>query len=162
MEEHIQELNQKVVGESGIEHLTNKEDIGAQSWLQHNGHVGGIEESDGVWTARTTLARGLHWDLNTETLEVDNSGEDDDGGQQVHDVWEILAVESLLKSTLLVWPCEEKVEKSNHGTLEFRSSAGVDRSWGEGLPDNRLADVGSNEKRNTTAQAISLLEKLIK
>jgi len=67
-----------------------------------------------------------------------------------------------VESTLLVWPCEEKVEKSNHGTLEFRSSAGVDRSWGEGLPDNRLADVGSNEKRNTTAQAISLLEKLIK
>jgi len=62
-----------------------------------------------------------------------------------------------MESTLLVGPCEEKVEKSNHGTLKFRSSAGIDSGWREGLPDNRLADVGCNEERNTTSKAISLL-----
>ena len=114
--------------------------------MQHDGHVGGVEEADGVRTAGATLAGGLDRDLDAETLEVDDGGEDDEGCEQVHDVGEVLSIERLLESTLLVGPCEEQVEERNDGALEFWATAGVDGGWGESLPDNGLADVGGNEK----------------
>jgi hypothetical protein len=53
------------------------------------------------------------------------------------------------------------VEQSDNGSLEFRTTASVDGSWGEGFPDNALTDVGSNEERDTGSQTVALLEKLI-
>lgn len=41
-------LDQKVVAEARVEHLTEEEDVGRQSRLEHDGHVGGVEETDGV------------------------------------------------------------------------------------------------------------------
>jgi hypothetical protein len=142
--------------------LADQEDVGGQSALQHDGHVGGVEKADRVRTACATLAGGLDWDLDTETLEVDDGGEYNEGGEEVHDVGEILSIESLLERSLLVWPCEEQVEERNDCTLELWSTAGVDGSWGKCLPHNGLADVGRNEKRDTTSETISLLEELIK
>lgn len=43
------------------------------------------------------------------------------------------------------------------GEREVLTSAGVDGGWAEGLPDNGLTDVGSNEERDSRAQAIALL-----
>jgi hypothetical protein len=53
------------------------------------------------------------------------------------------------------------VEESNDGTLELGATAGVDGRGGEGLPDDRLANVGSDEQRNTAAETVALLEKLV-
>lgn len=72
--------DQEVLGEAGVEHLTDEEDVGGESGLQHDGHVGGIEEADGVGATSTTLARGLDGNLDTEALEVDDGGEDGEGG----------------------------------------------------------------------------------
>lgn len=38
-----EEADQEVVGESGEEHLADQEDVGGESRLQHDGHVGGVE-----------------------------------------------------------------------------------------------------------------------
>jgi len=156
-----EELDEEVLGEAGVEHLADQEDVGRKGSLQHDGHVGGVEEADWVRAACATLSGGLDWDFNTETLEVDNGGEDNEGGQQVHDVGEILSIKSLLERTLLVWPGKEQVEERNDCSLELWTPAGVDGGWGECLPDNGLADVGRNEKGDTASKTISLLEELI-
>ena len=155
------EADQEVVGESGEEHLADQEDVGGESRLQHDGHVGGVEQADRVRAAGTTLARGLDGNLDAEALEVDDGNKDEDGGQEVHDVGEVLAVEGLLESTLLVGPGHQKVEQSNDGTLKLGATAGVDGGGREGLPHDGLADVGGNEQRDTTAKTVALLEKLI-
>ena len=154
-------LNQKVVAEARVEHLTDEEDVGGKSRLEHDGHVGGVEETDGVRTAHTTLARRLDGDLDAETLEVDDGAEDGNGSDQVHDVGQVLAVEGLLEGKLLVGPGDQKVDKGDDGTLELRTSASVDGGRRESLPDDRLANVGSDEERNTTAETVALLEKLV-
>jgi hypothetical protein len=157
-----EELDEDVLREAGVQHLTDQENVGAESGLQHDGHVGGVEQADGVRAAHATLAGRLDGDLNAEALQVDDSGEDEECGQEVHDVGQVLAVEGLVESTLLVGPGQEKVEESDDGTLELGATAGVDGRGGEGLPDDRLADVGSNEQRNTAAETVALLEELVK
>jgi hypothetical protein len=53
------------------------------------------------------------------------------------------------------------VEQGNDGTLELRATASVNGGGGERLPDNGLADVGSNEQRDTATKTVALLEELI-
>lgn len=156
-----QKTDQKVVRETRIEHLADQEDVGAESRLEHDRHVRGIEQTDGVGSAHTTLARRLDGNLNAESLKVNDSGENQESGQKVHDVGEILAVESLLQSTLLVGPGQEQVEESNDGTLELGASTGVNGCGGESLPDDRLADVGGNEEGDTTSKTVSLLQQFV-
>ena len=69
---NTEELDEEVVAEAGVQHLANQEDIGAKRGLQHDGHVGGIEEAYRVAAAHASLARGFDRDLNAETLEVDD------------------------------------------------------------------------------------------
>lgn len=159
---NTEKLDKEVVREARVQHLTDEEDVGAQSRLEHDGHVGGVEQANRVGTTHATLAGGLDGDLDTEALEVDHSGENEESGQQVHDVGEVLAVESLTKSALLVGPGQEKVEEGNDGTLELGTTASVDGRGGESLPDDRLADVGRDEQRDTATKTIALLEELIK
>lgn len=156
-----EESDEEVVGETRVQHLADEEDVGAQSRLQHDGHVGGVEQADGVGATHATLTGGLDGDLNTEALEIDDSSEDEKSSQQVHDVRQVLAVERFAQSTLLVGPGQEQMEESNDGTLELGATASVDGSGREGLPDDRLADVGGNEKRDTASKTVSLLEQLI-
>ncbi|CAG1994388.1 unnamed protein product [Fusarium graminearum] len=156
-----EKTDEEVLREARVEHLADKEDVGRESGLQHDGHVGGVEQADGVRTTSTTLARRLDGDLDTETLEVDDSGEDGNGGQKVHDVGEVLAVESLLESSLLVGPGEEEVEEGNNSTLKLGATASVDSGGRESLPHDGLADVGGNEQRDTAAQTVALLEQLV-
>lgn len=75
------ELDQQVVREASVEHLADHEDVGCESRLQHDGHVGGVEETDRVRAAHATLAGGLDGDLDTEALEVDDRREDGQSGQ---------------------------------------------------------------------------------
>ena len=73
--------------------------------------------------------------------------EDNECSKQIHDVRKVLAVESLPKRPLLVGPCKEEVEKGNDGAFKLGSSASIDGGWGESLPDNRFANIGSDEQR---------------
>lgn len=155
-------LNQQVIREARVQHLTDQEDVGGQGGLEHNRHVRGIEEADGVGSAHAALTSRLDRDLNAESLEVDDSGENDESRQEVHHVRKVLAIEGFLQGTLLVGPGQEEVEQSDDGALELRATASVDGRGRECLPDDRLANVGRNEKRDTTSKTITLLEQLIK
>ena len=45
--------------------------------------------------------------------------------------------------------------------FKMQTSSSVDSCWTESFPDNRFADVGSNEQRNTRSKTIAFLEQLI-
>ena len=53
------------------------------------------------------------------------------------------------------------MEKRDDGTFELGPAAGVDGSGREGLPYDRLADVGSDEEGDARPESISILEELI-
>ena len=85
-------------------------------------------------------------------MEVNHHTEDEDGGEEVHQVGQVLPVESLPESPDLVLPGGQEVEQSDHGTLKLGAAASVDGGRGEGLPDDGLADVGGDEQRNSRAK----------
>ena len=53
------------------------------------------------------------------------------------------------------------MEEGNDSTLELRTTTSVDRRGWESLPNDRLANIGSNKKRDTRPQTITLLEKFV-
>ena len=66
--------------------------------------------------------RGVREEENTDTktdLEVDDHNEDEDGGEEVHEVGQVLAVERLLERRNLVGPLDELVEQVDDGPLEL-------------------------------------------
>ena len=85
-------------------------------------------------------------------LEVDHYTEDEDGGEEIHQVGEVLPVESLPEGPDLVLSRGEEVEQSNHGALELSAAASVHCGGGEGLPHDGFADIGGNEQGNTRAK----------
>ena len=63
---NTEHLDEEVVWKLVVEHLAEEEDVGGQSGLEHDRHVRGVEEADGVRAAHATLAGRLDGDLNTE------------------------------------------------------------------------------------------------
>ena len=43
---NTEKTDEDVVGETTVEHLGHKEDVGTESGLEHDGHVGGVEKAD--------------------------------------------------------------------------------------------------------------------
>lgn len=54
------------------------------------------------------------------------------------------------------------MNKGDDSALELGASSSVDGGRRESLPDDRLANVGSDEEGDTTAETVALLEELIK
>lgn len=94
-------------------------------------------------------------------LEVDDDHSNDHSSDQVEKVWSVLSVECLLESVELVWLGQKEMEKCNNGTLKFSSLIGSNGDWGERFPEDQFADVGSNEKRDTRSETVTLLEEFI-
>jgi len=124
-------------------------------------------------------------------LEVYDHGKHKDGGHEVQEVGQVLPVEALSQGAHLVRAGGQEMKHSNDGSLKLstwitgatrlaiimqrwthlirrdsalrcsRTSARVDGGGAEGLPDDRLADVGCDEERDTGAQTVALLEQLI-
>lgn len=156
-----EDADEDVFGEAVEDHLGDHEHVGGQGRLQHDRHVGGVEQLNGVGATLATETGRLDGKLNTETLEVDDNAEDEDGSQQVHDVGEVVAVEGLLQGTGLVGAGEEQVEESDQGTLELGAVADVVGGGAESLPEDGLADVSGDEERDTRSQSVTLLQELI-
>lgn len=142
-------------------YLGDDVEVGHESGLEDDWDVRGVEELDWVAAVLSTVAGRLDWEVNAESLEVDNHSEHEEGGHQVHQVREVLAVEGFTESTDLVGAGSKKMEEGDNGSFELSSASGVHGSWGECLPDNSLADVGGDEKRNSRSQSVSLLEELV-
>ena len=54
------------------------------------------------------------------------------------------------------------MEECNDSTFELSALVSSNGDWGETLPHDSLANVGGNKKTDTTAEAVTLLEKLVK
>lgn len=144
-----------------VEKLRNEVQVGNKGGLKNDRHVGSVEEFDGVSSLLSTVFLVFDRKVNTPSLEVDNNNKDEDGGHKICKVGKILTVESFPDGTDLVFTSDEKMEKSNDGSLELSSTPSVDGGGTECFPDNVLTDVGSDEKTDTTSQTVSLLQKLI-
>ena len=57
----------------------------------------------------------------TSYLEIDDDGENEDCGQQVHEVGQVLSVECLTQGTHFVLSSGQQMEKGNDGTLKLRT-----------------------------------------
>ena len=158
---NTEQLDEDVLRPPAEQHLTDEENVGRQGALEHDGHVGGVEELDGEGSSLTPEPVVLDGDLDPESLEVDDGGEDGDGSDEVHDVGELVSIESLLEGSRLVVPGEEEMEEGDDGSLELSSSSGVDGRRGEGLPDDGFADVGGDEEGDSGSETVSLLEELV-
>lgn len=156
-----EKVDEEVSSELSGEHLGDDVEVGDESGLEDDWNVGGVEELDWVAAVLSTVAGRLDWEVDTESLEVDNHSENEESSHQVHQVWKVLAVESLTKSTDLVRAGGEKVEESDDGSFELGSTSSVHGGWRECLPDNGFANVGGDEERDSGSETISLLEKLV-
>lgn len=54
-------------------------------------------------------------------LEINDNSKDEDGGNQIHEVGEILTVKGLTKSSDFVCTSSQKMEQSNDGSLKFHA-----------------------------------------
>jgi hypothetical protein len=67
---NTEHLDEEVIGELVVKHLAEKENVGGQGGLKHDGHVRGVEEADRVGSAHATLAGRLDGDLDAEAWEL--------------------------------------------------------------------------------------------
>jgi hypothetical protein len=156
-----QQLDKQVLGEPREQHLADQEHVAGQSALQHDRHVASVEQLDRVSTSNASVLGRLDGDLKSESLEVDDGGKDERGGQEVHDVGQPLSVESFLQPSSLVVPGEHDVEERDDGTLELGTSTSVDGSRRKGLPDDGLANVGRDEQVDSGSETVSLGQELV-
>ena len=124
-----EQVYKEVSSKLDAEHLRYHVEIGDQGGLENDGYVGGVEELDGVAAVLTSVPGALDGQVHSESLEVDHHTEDEDGGEQVHQVGQVLSVESFPQSSHLVLSRGQEMEESNHCSLELSSSASVDSGW---------------------------------
>lgn len=94
-------------------------------------------------------------------LDVDDNKHDDHCRNQVAQVRRTLPLEGLHHAVNRVGLGEDEVEQGDDGTLELSSLVSADGDGREGLPHDGLADVGSNEERDATSEAVALLQELV-
>jgi hypothetical protein len=152
----------RVSGEALVDQLGDEEEVANESTLKNDGHVGGVEKLDGVRSISTTNTLVLQRNVDTETLEVNDNNEHNDGCEQVGDVGEVLSVEGLLEGASLILTSDQQMEESDNGTLELSSTGSGNSGGREGLPDDLLANVGGDEEGDTRAESVTLLQELIK
>mmetsp|Transcript_1989 Transcript_1989/g.4491 ORF Transcript_1989/g.4491 Transcript_1989/m.4491 type:complete len:302 (+) Transcript_1989:837-1742(+) len=157
-----EQTNQNVGRSTVVQELGDKVQVGNQSSLQNDRHVGSVEQLDGVGSLLSTVLLVLDRKFDSPSLEVNNNHKDDDSCHQVCHVGKVLTGKGLSECRDLVLSGNKQVEESNDSTFEFSSTTSVEGGRRKGLPDNGLANVGGNEKRNTRTKSVSLLQEFIK
>lgn len=102
------------------------------------------------------------FDIDLESLEVNYHKEHKEGRQQIMHVSNVGSVKSLMNSQQFVLFGNQKVKHVDHSPFKFDSIFSLNSDWAQGSPENILANIGGDEKRNTTSHTVSLLHKLIK
>ena len=157
-----EQTNKNVGGGTVVQELRDKVKVGHKGTHQNDRHVGRVKELDGVVSFLSTVLLVLDRKVDAPSLEVNDENENQNSCQEIGQVWQVLTVQSFAKSLDLVVTGDQKMEESNDRSFEFGTTSSVDGCWRKGLPNNGFANVGSNEKRNTTSKTVSLSEKLIK
>ena len=80
------------------------------------------------------------------TLEVDDDKENNNGGQEIHQVWQVGSVKGFIEGTNFIILGGQKMEKGDDGSFEFGTTTNVDGGWGECFPDDGFTDIGGDEK----------------
>ena len=94
-------------------------------------------------------------------MEVDDDTEDENSGHQVHQVGQVLPIKGFTQSSDFVLTSSQQVEQGNDSSFELGATAGVNGSRREALPNDGLANVGSDKKRDSRAQSVSFLEQFV-
>mmetsp|Transcript_59204 Transcript_59204/g.125848 ORF Transcript_59204/g.125848 Transcript_59204/m.125848 type:complete len:316 (+) Transcript_59204:729-1676(+) len=156
-----EDAHEYVGGGAVVQELADEVEVGHERGLQDDGHVGGVEELDGVGSLLAAVLLVLDGEDHPPSLEVDDHHEDEDGGGEVGQVGQVLAVHGLLDGPDLVVARDEEVEQGDDGALELRPASRVDGRGAEGLPHDVLANVGGDEEADAAAEPVSLLEELV-
>ena len=82
-------------------------------------------------------------------MEVNNDEEDSDCSHQVHQVRQVLSVESFTQTPYFVGSGGKKMEESDNGSFKLGTFSSVDGCGRESFPHDRLANVGCNKQRDT-------------
>jgi len=77
------EAHEEVSLELAVKNLGEEVKVGDEGGLQDDWDVGGVEKFDWEWLGDTTHLSILQSKFDTETLEIDNDKDDEDGSQQV-------------------------------------------------------------------------------
>lgn len=107
---HAQQINEEISSEFGRKHLRDDIQVGDERRLQNDRDIRGVEELDRVGAGLASVTGGLDWQIDSETLEVDDNGEDEDRGEEVGEVRQVLAVEGLFERAHLVVSGRQQVE----------------------------------------------------
>ena len=121
-----------------VQELADEVEVRHERGLQDDGHVARVKELDGVGPLLAAVLLVLDGEDDAPSLEVNDDGEDEDGGEEVGEVGKVLAVDGLLDRADLVVARDEEVEEGDDGALELGAAAGVDGGGAEGLPDDVL------------------------
>lgn len=105
-----EESNDEVSSELSCQDLSEEIDIGHESSLKDNWNVTSVEKLDWVWLLGTSHLLAAQLEFYSKSLEIDDHKGDDNGGQEVAEIWSILAVEGLLQSIELVGLGQKEVE----------------------------------------------------
>jgi len=97
-------------------YLRDNVEVGDESRLENDWNIRSVKEFDGVRRVLSTIASGFDGQIDAETLEIYDNRKDQNGGQKVHQVGQVLAVESFTESANLVLTGSQQVEKGNHST----------------------------------------------
>ena len=103
------------------EHLRNDVKIGDQSALKDDGNIRGVEKFDGIRRILSPVSGWLDGQVHAESLKVNDNDEDQHGGQQIHQIRQILTVEGFAKSAHFIRSRRQQVEQGNDRTLELRA-----------------------------------------
>mmetsp|Transcript_17262 Transcript_17262/g.50153 ORF Transcript_17262/g.50153 Transcript_17262/m.50153 type:complete len:262 (-) Transcript_17262:361-1146(-) len=156
-----QESDEDVGRSAVVQETGDKVQVGHQRGLKNNGHVGGVEQFDGVGALLSAVFLILDGKIDPPSLEVDDHDEYQHRRHEVGQVGKILAVQRLLESADLVSAGDEQMEECDDGALELSPPSRVECGGTERLPHNVLANVGRNEERNARSQSVPLLEELV-
>jgi hypothetical protein len=139
--------------------------------LEHDWHITRVKEFDRVGSLLSTVFVGLDRNLDTESLEVDNNGENEHSGHKVHQVWQVLSVKGFLESAELVASAKEEMEEGDDRPFKFGTFLTVRKKgdtfscvvcgrW-ERLPDNIFTDIRGNKKRDSRPEPITFLQEFV-
>jgi hypothetical protein len=156
-----EQTNENVGRRTIVQELRHKVEVGDQRTHQNDGHVRSIEELDRIVAFLSTVLLVLDRQVHTPSLEVNDQDKDKHGGQKVGQVGQVLAVEGFLEGLDFVVTSDQEMEQSNDRSLELGTTASVDGSGGKRLPDDRLANVGSDKERDTASETVALGKKLV-
>lgn len=134
--------------EVAVEHLTKEVYVGDEGTHENDGHVGGIEQTDGIRGVRSGFViRQLEGHF--EALEVNDHKEDKHSTKDIAQVRQTFSKESIIEGTQLVFSEEDAVEQFDEGAFvlfDFCVSSFVFEGEGrEAIPDDCFSHVDCDE-----------------